>query len=76
MLRSTQGTILQSFVCIEMSTVYRRLRPQSEDNTSYDHLDQVRVMVFNNISVILWQQVLLMEETGIPGENHRPTVSH
>ena len=56
-----------------MSTVYRRLRPQSEDNTSYDHLDQVRVMVFNNISVILWQQVLLMEETRIPGENHRPT---
>ena len=26
---------------------------------------------FNNISVILWRSVLLMEETGIPGENHR-----
>jgi len=35
-----------------------------------------RVMVFNatlnNISVILWMPVLLMEETGVPGENHRP----
>jgi len=34
----------------------------------------VRVMVFNatfnNISVISWS-VLLMEETGVPGENHR-----
>ena len=25
---------------------------------------------FNNISVILWQSVLLVEETGIRGENH------
>jgi hypothetical protein len=34
---------------------------------------KVRVMVvnatFNNISAILWWQVLLVEETGIPGEN-------
>jgi hypothetical protein len=35
---------------------------------------RVRVMVFNsdiyNISVILWWSVLLVEETGVPGENH------
>jgi hypothetical protein len=24
---------------------------------------------FNNISVISWQSVLLVEETGVPGEN-------
>jgi hypothetical protein len=33
-----------------------------------------RVMVFNttfnNISVISWLSVLLVEETGVPGENH------
>jgi hypothetical protein len=28
---------------------------------------------FNNISVIL---PLLVEETGVPGENHRPVASH
>ena len=28
---------------------------------------------FNNISVISWRSVLLMEETG---ENHRPVASH
>ena len=28
---------------------------------------------FNNISVISWWSVLLVEETGVPGENHRPT---
>jgi hypothetical protein len=27
---------------------------------------------FNNISVISWTSVLLMEESGEPGENHRP----
>jgi hypothetical protein len=31
---------------------------------------------FNNISVILWRSVLLVEETGGPGENHRPVTSH
>jgi hypothetical protein len=30
---------------------------------------------FNNISVISWWAVLLVEETGVPGENHRPTAS-
>jgi len=30
---------------------------------------------FNNISVISWQSVLLVEETGEPGENHRPVAS-
>jgi hypothetical protein len=40
----------------------------------------VRVMVFNttfnNISVISWWSVLLVEETGVSGENHRPVASH
>ena len=31
---------------------------------------------FNNISAILRQSVLLVEETGVPGENHRPVASH
>ena len=36
----------------------------------------VSVMVFNatpiNISTIYWRSVLLVEATGVPGENHRP----
>jgi len=31
---------------------------------------------FNNSSVISWQSVLLVEETGGPGENHRHVASH
>ena len=44
--------------------------------------DRVRVNVmvfnvtFNNISVISWRSVLLVEEAGVPGENYRPTARH
>jgi hypothetical protein len=31
---------------------------------------------FNNISVISWRSVLLVEETGVSGENHQPLESH
>ena len=31
---------------------------------------------FNTISAIAWQSVLLVEETRVPGENHRPAASH
>ena len=31
---------------------------------------------FNNILVISWHSVLLMEETEVSGENHRPAASH
>jgi len=41
---------------------------------------QFKVMVFNttfnNISEISWRSVLLVEETGEVGENHRPEASH
>ena len=30
---------------------------------------------FNNISIRLWRSVLLVEETGVPGENHRPATN-
>ena len=31
---------------------------------------------FNNISLISWWSVLLVEETREPGENHRPVANH
>jgi hypothetical protein len=41
---------------------------------------RVRVVVFNatfnNISVISWKSVVLVKETGVPGENHQPVTSH
>ena len=47
---------------------------------NHDKQGRVRVMVlkitFNNISAISWWSVLLVEETWVPGENHRPSASH
>ena len=50
-------------------TVYNRYLSSQCNST-----DQIGVMVFNtifnNISVISWRSVLLMEESGVLGENH------
>jgi hypothetical protein len=44
------------------------------------HENWIRIMMFNttfyNNSVISWRSVLLVEETGVPGENHRSVASH
>ena len=36
----------------------------------------VLIATFNTIAAISWRSVLLVEETGLPRENHRPAVSH
>jgi hypothetical protein len=62
-------------MCDEIYEVYTDLLQQSEeedDTLCYKtyHLVRVRVIVFNatfnNISVISWRTVLLVEETGVP----------
>jgi hypothetical protein len=43
-------------------------------------VDLILFLVFNatfsNISAISWRLVLVVEEAGVPGENHRPLVSN
>ena len=36
----------------------------------------MRGAIFNNMSAISWRAVLLVEATGVPGENQRPVASH
>jgi len=36
----------------------------------------VFIATFNNISVISWQSVSLVEETVVPGENHRAATNY
>jgi hypothetical protein len=53
------------------------LRRKSQDQGFWT---KIMVMVsnatFSNISAISWLWGLLMEETGVPGENHRPVPRH
>ena len=54
----------------------------SSGNKIKDPLDEIRAWSFvfnvtlNNIAVIPWWSVLLVEQTGLPGENHRSVASH
>jgi hypothetical protein len=51
----------------------------SPDKFTYFFLHMVRVIVltFNYILVtFIWQSVLLVKETGVPGENLCPAASH
>jgi hypothetical protein len=34
------------------------------------------IATFSNISAISWRPVLVVEEAGVPGENHRPWASN
>jgi hypothetical protein len=36
----------------------------------------VLTSIFSNISTISWRPVLVVEEAGVPGENHRPWASN
>ena len=44
------------------------------------NIQRVRVMVFNatfnNMSAASWRSALLVEKTGVPGDNHRPAARH
>ena len=64
--------IFLKFFCVDISFIRNRI------DIDIVLLETVVVFnaTFNNISAISWRSVLLVEETGVPGENHRPVASH
>ena len=76
--------ILQSHYTIWKVNRKKSLRKKSHRNKKRIQLDWLVCetlfygfnSTFNNISVILWQSVLLVKATRIPGENHRSAASH
>jgi hypothetical protein len=65
----------KSILCVTGEHTDYFLLPK-EDIWIFGVLVMVFNATFNNISVISWQSVLLMEETEVPCENHRPATSH
>jgi hypothetical protein len=67
--------------CLDVLTLDQLFKPINYSDFCYN-VDKSRVMVVvftatsnNNISVISWRLVLLVKETGVPKENHRPVAS-
>jgi hypothetical protein len=63
----------------KLNRVVRHLTVSSDSCEKRLKIQEGGVMVFsaifNNISAISWRPVLLVEENGVPGENHRPVAS-
>ena len=74
----TSSMVSHAAICLCRLAMFLLSSISSSYVRQFSH--RVRVMVFNttfnNISVISWQTVLLVEETGVPAENHWQTLSH
>jgi hypothetical protein len=70
------------FDSLQLDRTYTGLQTLGSETVSFKRYGEfrVRIMVFsttfNNILAILWLSILLMEESGVPSENHRPAASH
>ena len=56
--------------------VEKSRNPESFMGYSFRYRDCVMLSNVDNASVISWRSVLLLEETGVPGEHHQPAASH
>ena len=68
-------TNISGLLALDISSILLCTEKKKEDQNRW-----FRLIVFNatsnDISVITWQSVLLVEEIGVPGVNHRPVASH
>ena len=63
-----------SFVCVLPPINIFTVTAAMFDNLQSSQCTVINV-TFNNILVISWWSVLLVEDTEVPGENHRPTAN-
>jgi hypothetical protein len=70
------------FVCLILGIEFYVLLRFTASNYAFGSRDRERKVVGFTITcaisvyVISWRSVLLMEDIGVPGENHRPVASH
>ena len=60
----------------QIVTIQTNIFSENICKQNYKILNLVLNATFNNISVISWRSVFLMEEIGVPWENHWPATSH
>jgi hypothetical protein len=69
-LTNYQGNITLAFYCTILNIAYLYA-----NNSSHFWVWAFNA-TSNIISIILWRSVLMVEEIGVLGENHRPAASH
>ena len=77
-------SVFYSYICFrkkQVLTDWKKFPPRQKNLNRNDTLTGwvLSMMLngtFNNISAISWWLVLLVEETGVHGENHWPVASH
>ena len=72
----TQDWSTRTKIIAQKQCVYRQTDRQWKTQNKVWFRFMVFNVTFNNISVVSWPLVLLVEETGVSGENHQPAVSH
>jgi hypothetical protein len=78
------GSCLDSLILQDQHNIQNRLAILCFSIFSEAHANKFDFFVdfwcfnvtFSNISAISWRPVLVVEEAGVPGENHRPWASN
>jgi len=53
------------------------IRSCKSKNNAHDNDQKIWFdLFFSNIAAISWRPILVVEEAGVPGENHRPWASN
>jgi hypothetical protein len=73
--------LLPFFILFMNGTIFSQIIKYQHENLPYNivrykYMVMVFKATFNNMSVKSWQSVLMMEETRVPEENHRPVASY
>jgi hypothetical protein len=83
--KNTMYTYIVGNYEIHLHSLQERLENITQSSLSCLFIKLVKILIkfrflvsnatFNNISIISWRSALLVENSGVPGENYRPAVS-
>ena len=75
------GKLVYKFIQLDIHKSHNKKKMPLKQYQKYIDLILIDLILvfnatFNSISAISWRPVLVVEEAGVPGENHRPWASN
>ena len=69
----TTSVVIGTYCIVSCKSIYRTITVTTTPDILIDLIWFIVLnATFSNISAISWRQVLVVEEAGVPGENHQP----